>query len=257
VSEAERNALTFTCNVCGRPATADRSSLLREGVSCRACGSSVRYRAVVHALSLGLFGQSLPLTRFPRCPDVVGAGLSDWSGYAERLPAKLAYRNTYYHLEPRLDITAPPTALEGSLDFLISSDVFEHVAPPVARAFEGAFRLLRPGGLLVLTVPYSDADELVEHFPDLHEYEIVAFRGGRLLVNRTADGRWQVLDDLRFHGGVGETLELRQFTRSSLWRLLEEAGFAEIVECAGDCEEFGILWAERDGMPFLARRRRR
>ncbi len=40
--------------------------------------------------------------------------------------------------------------LEGQLDFVISSDVFEHVPPPVDIAFENTRRMLRPGGLFVL-----------------------------------------------------------------------------------------------------------
>ena len=57
----------------------------------------------------------------------------------------------------------------GTYDFILSSDVFEHVAPPVERAFEEAFRLLKPNGFLCITVP-SVADDTVEYYPDLHEY---------------------------------------------------------------------------------------
>ena len=108
--------------------------------------------SVVHALRRS-FGQGMSISEFPIRPDLTGIGLTD-CGYAPRLSSKLAYRNTFYDREPRLDITDPPTDLEGTLDFLISSDVFEHVPPPVERAFEGVFRLLKPGGVFVLTVPY-------------------------------------------------------------------------------------------------------
>jgi hypothetical protein len=66
-----------------------------------------------------------------------------------------SYRNTFFHTEPLIDIIDPPTELLGTLDSVISTDVFEHVVPPVERAFEGAFRLLKPGSALVLTVPFT------------------------------------------------------------------------------------------------------
>ena len=54
----------------------------------------------------------------------------------------------------RLGIMAPiPAALASTCDFVISSDVLEHVAPPYERALSNLLRLLKPGGLLVLTVP--------------------------------------------------------------------------------------------------------
>jgi SAM-dependent methyltransferase len=249
-------AVTFTCNVCGRPSTVPRSELGRERESCGACGSTVRDRAVVRALSVGLHGGSLPLPLFPVRLDLIGLGLSDRTCYADRLPQKLGYRNTYFHREPRLDITAPPDDLSGTLDFLVACEVFEHVEPPVERAFAGALELLRPGGLLVLTVPYAPHGELVEHFPELHEHAVVDFRGVSVLLNRTAAGRWQVFDGLVFHGGAGETLELRVFARAAVRRHLEQAGFVDIAELGEDDPEHGIVWLERWSHPFVARRGR-
>ena len=39
-----------------------------------------------------------------------------------------------------VDITQVPVAMAGGCDFVISTDVFEHVCPPVSRAFDGARR---------------------------------------------------------------------------------------------------------------------
>ncbi|MGH9903496.1 MAG: hypothetical protein ACRD68_16940, partial [Pyrinomonadaceae bacterium] len=78
-------------------------------------------------LSTELFGESLALTDFPERRDISGIGMSDWDGYAAPLALKLGYQNTYYHQEPKLDITSIEPALESTLDFIISSDVFEHV----------------------------------------------------------------------------------------------------------------------------------
>src|SRR5438477_9425364 len=100
---------SFSCNVCGSPVHAvPFLGLGREGASCFTCGSSVRMRSIVHNLSMGLFGRSLPLTDFPSRPDLVGIGLSDWPGYADLLADKLSYINTFYHKKPFLDIVEPP-----------------------------------------------------------------------------------------------------------------------------------------------------
>ena len=246
--------MAFTCNVCGRSTRAARDGLDREDPSCEHCGSSVRYRAIVHQLSVGLFGESLALPDFPQRPELRGVGFSDWPGYAEPLAARLGYRNTHLDAEPTLDLTAVPERLAGTLDFVLCSEVLEHVEPPVERAFAGLARLLRPGGLLVVTVPYSFDDDTVEHFPSLHEHALVDFHGRPILVNRALDGRWEVFDELAFHGGIGETLELRLFSLAALLRQLEGAGFVAVAAHDEETPERGIVWPKPWSHPVTARR---
>jgi SAM-dependent methyltransferase len=211
---------------------------------------------VVYALSIALFGRGMSIPDFPSRPDLTGVGLSDDWRYSEGLSSKFAYRNTFYDREPWLDITDPPAELLGTLDFLISSDVFEHVAPPVARAFENSFRLLKPGGTLVLTVPYEPyvSPSAMEHFPNLNEYEVFEFDGLPILVNRTVEGDWEVFDKVRFHGGQGSTLEMRLFSFPALLEQLRAAGFEEITDWTDPSPEFGIVWKESHGFPITARR---
>jgi SAM-dependent methyltransferase len=251
--DPERRTLSFTCNLCGSRCHVDaqRGSPYP---NCPECGSTSHIRALVHRLSVELFGRGLSIADFPSRPDLTGMGLSDNLLYAEGLASKFDYRNSFYDREPRLDITEPPAALHGTLDFLISSEVFEHVRPPVERAFEGSFRLLKPGGILIVTVPRKATGETREHFPDLHEYEVVEFNGRSILVNRTADDRWQVFEDLCFHGGDGCTLEMRVFSHPSLLRHLRGAGFHEVTEWPGSCPEFGVPWAKPTELPVTARR---
>src|SRR5690349_2238888 len=170
--------IEFNCNLCGSANRCAVGDLGREAATCSACGSNVRTRGIVQALAMELFGINLPLPDFPRVKSIRGIGTSDSSQYATRLGEKFDYRNTFYDREPRFDI-AQPVAEEGVYDFLISSEVFEHVPPPVERAFENAFRLLKPGGVLVLTVPYSIEPAMTEHFPDLHEFGLLEL-GGRI-----------------------------------------------------------------------------
>lgn len=55
-----------------------------------------------------------------------------------------------------------------------------------------------------------------EHFPELFEYKIVTKKGNKVLINKTRQGKEQIFENLRFHSGPGETLEMRVFSRSSL-----------------------------------------
>jgi SAM-dependent methyltransferase len=244
----------FTCNICGASSPIEADTFDREIPSCKGCGSNVRWRSVILALSDGLFEQSLVLEQFPERRDIAGAGLSDSTVYADRLAAKFDYRNTQFFGEPRLDITDPPDELLGTLDFLIASDVFEHVEPPVERAFKCSFSLLKPGGLFVLTTPYTHEDETREHFPSLNEYKVVYFKGAPIVVNRAVDGSWEVFENPVLHGGLGATLEMRSFARQSLIDHMEAAGFTGIAVNDEPRIEFGISWPMPFGAPIVGRR---
>jgi hypothetical protein len=61
-------------------------------------------------------------------------------------------------------------------------------------------------------------------------------------------------DHLTFHGGEGETLEMRVFSKSGLLRELARAGFEDIRIHADACEEFGIVWTQPWSLPITARR---
>src|SRR5437660_358207 len=181
----EPGCVSFYCNICGQACLKKLEELERESRSCAGCGSTVRWRSVIHALSIELFGESIPLSDFPVMPEITGIGMSDWNGYAIPLAQKFSYQNTYYHQDPKLDITAIDPALEGKFDFIISSDVFEHIAPPVSAAFENVRKLLKPNGALVFTVPYWKHDRTVEHFPELCDYKILEKNGNYVLMNTT------------------------------------------------------------------------
>lgn len=222
--------------------------------SCAACGSTVRYRSLVRALSVGLFGESIPLPRYPRRPELTGVGFSDWEPFVERLAARLGHRNTYLHQEPALDLTAPPAELVGTMDYVVCSEVLEHIAPPVEHAVRACFELLKPGGLLVLTVPYSHGEETAEHYPNLADYTVVELGGETALVNRTRAGEFEVFPSPLFHGGEGETLEMRLFALGPLLDLLRAAGFVEVAVSEEEDPGAGIVWLYEWSLPIVARR---
>lgn len=244
----------FRCNICGLQCHVKRSAIGRETPSCAGCGSTVRMRAMIHCLSKALFGESKVISDFPNSPHIRGVGMSDWDGYADRLAKKLGYTNTYYHKEPKLDITDIDTSLEGTLDFIISTDVFEHIAPPVSVAFENSRRLLKDGGVFVFSVPYTlDSSPVAyEHFPDLHDYRVEKGETGSVLHNITVSDEFQVFNQLVFHGGEGATLEMRLFTLDALYNEFQKAGFHNVTVHGESVEEYGIYWDSGWGQPMTA-----
>ena len=245
--------LTFKCNICGTVCEVPVAALSREGNSCKSCGSTVRMRSMMHALSIALFGCALSLPDFPERKDLVGKGMSDWDGYAKSLSEKLNYINTYYHKAPKLDIVNISTQDEQSVDFLVSSDVFEHVSQPVSIAFENARKMLKPGGAFVFSVPYSLQEETQEHFPNLHDFKLEIKEGESILINRTREGCIEKFSDLVFHGGEGDTLEMRVFSETALVRDLQQAGFQDVQIMKDPYFEFGIYWPNSWSLPIIAR----
>jgi SAM-dependent methyltransferase len=231
----------FVCNVCGRKTSFPRQDMMRETPSCVYCGSCVRFRSIIHALSTELFGESLAIQDFPDRQDLVGVGMSDWDGYANRLEKKLSYVNTYYHKTPLLDITAVDPSLSNLYDFIIATEVFEHISQPISRAFENVHRLLKPGGLFIFSVPYVEG-ETREHFPDLWKFAICKEKSSWVLLNETTDGRPQRFETLTFHGGPGTTVEMRLFGKSSLAQNFTDASFKGIRIHDEEVDTFGILW---------------
>lgn len=246
--------LDYRCNICGSACRQFAGSLQREAPSCSGCGSTVRMRSMIHALSCALFGYGIALPDFPEARGTRGIGMSDWDGYAVPLAKKLGYLNTYYHQEPRLDITDISDNDVASVDFIISTDVFEHVRPPVSLAFGNALKMLKPCGAFIFSVPYKLSGETIEHFPDLHDFRIEDRQGRRVLLNRTVEGIEQVFPDLVFHGGPGDTLEMRVFSESGVLRALEDAGFHDVRIMRAPCFEFGIWHATSSSLPIVARR---
>lgn len=250
ISATER--IPFRCNVCGTGNGSTLDGLTREAITCSHCGSTVRFRALVHLVVSECTGRATPLSSLAPRRDIAGLGLSDEWSYASRLAAKFDYVDTYFHTEPRLDITNVGPEHTGRYDFITSSDVFEHVAPPVGRAFANARRMLKPHGKLILTVPYSEAADTVEHYPDLHDFAVERIDGRFVLRNTTRDGVAQTFTDPVFHGGPGSTLEMRVFSRAALLRDLAAAGFTRVRIANEPHLPFGIHWSAGSSAPIVA-----
>lgn len=242
---------SFVCNICG--AYNEVEVFRTEPPSC-ACGSNVRLRALIHLLSMDLFGQSLILTQFPKLKAIRGLGISDHQGYARILSDKFDYTNTFYDREPQFDFTEPHPQLSGAYDFILAADVIEHVAPPIECALQALCRLLKPHGFLGLTIYCNPQDQMREHFPGLYEFRVVPLGDSQVLINRRRDGTLEVRDDLVFHGGTGATLEMREFGITELQANLLAAGFLEVNFLTVNMPEIGVLFDHDVSQPLIARK---
>jgi len=237
--------IEYRCNICGGKNRLESRQFHRELAACQKCGANARFRGIIHVLAnlLGE-GDGTTLQEWPMRKNVFGVGMSDWSGYANLLRKKFSYENTFYDHEPQLDIMNLTEEHLGKYDFVISTDVFEHILPPLQQGFDNLFGLLKPGGCLVFSVPYTRTAQTVEHYPGLREYEILDFRGGKIIVNRDDAGRLHVYDNLVFHGGEGATLEMRVFCEVDVLSRLARSGFENIHVHDQPQLSIGYYWPE-------------
>ena len=114
-------------------------------------------------------------------------------------------------------------------------------------------RLLKPTGVFVFSVPYRLDGKTIEHFPDMHEWDIDHSGPKPVLHNKTKDGSEQVFDDLMFHGGAGTTLEMRVFSLESLLEHAKTAGFRPPRIYHASHMQCGTVWEVDQSLPLALR----
>ena len=172
---------------------------LQQGFSCKRCNTVLRCMTLASAM-MAARGFRGTFTEFcdpagPACGldvlEINNAG--NLTTYLSRLPRhKLA---SY----PKIDMQLMPFA-EAAFDIVVHSDTLEHV-PDTRRALAECLRVLRPGGILVYTIP--------------------------LVVGRTTRKRAGLKDS--YHGRPGES-DYRVETEygADFWCELMEVGFGEV-----------------------------
>jgi hypothetical protein len=243
----------FTCNICGARNRFTPEAVGRDNASCTSCRSSMRFRSVALVLSRALFGMDLQLRDFPNLKSLRGLGISDSDIYSAQLEKCFSYTNTYYHREPVFDLLNPDEGEFNKFDFVICSDVLEHIPHPVDQAFTTLSALLKNAGVLILTVPYTLEANTIEHFDNVMESAVVDMNGKLLVVTRRASGgAYQVSENVVFHGGQGSTQEMRVFSQPDLERHLVAAGLREFhFETKGN-RSFGIVLSAEGSVPIVA-----
>ena len=146
------------CNVCGWEGRAFTDDQWHPGTICPECGSQVRHRILAAALdglaeTAGLNEPALLTGR-----DILHfAPERQLRNRISQAAAK--YVTADYErgdCELRLDISAMPSVAAHSFDVVIACDVLEHVPDDLA-AMREIFRILRPCGTAILTVPQLDS----------------------------------------------------------------------------------------------------
>lgn len=168
--------------------------------------------------------------------------MTEWEGYAKILEEKFSFTNTFFHKEPVLDIKSNDWESYVDLDFVICTEVFEHVLQPLDVGFRNLRRMLKLGGVLVFSAPFTSAPNTTEHFPGMVDFACCQMNGEWLVVSKKEDGSYDIYDkNIVFHGGPGTVLEMRIFGEDELVRQLEDAGFS--VEVLSDAApEIGYYW---------------
>jgi SAM-dependent methyltransferase len=183
----------------------------------------------------------LKFNKFLKKQNIVGVsdGLPISNAFKSRFGAR--YSNFEFHVEPFLDITQLKPEFESIADFVTCSEVLEHVQPPVDFAFLGLYKLLKPGGWLIFSVPHTKSGSPhIEHFPIMVNSTLIQ---GDIPILRGTDteGNPQEFGNLVFHGGAGSTLEYRVFSEDSIKEKLLACGFVQL-EKQGNVRPLGIIW---------------
>jgi SAM-dependent methyltransferase len=134
-------------------------------------------------LSQFIYLKDITIDQFLIRKDIKCLGMMDPMEFATPLAQKIDYINTFADREPYFDICNISSENEGRFDFVICSEIFEHLSPPINHAFLQLKRLLKPGGSIIFTVPYNFEETTKEYFPDLFDYTLCRDENGPYLIN--------------------------------------------------------------------------
>lgn len=167
------------CTVCGRavifkPFTEN----FREHGFCRQCNSSNRKRQMAYLLrsfeKIPKYGE-INTDKVILCAEAVGP-LHDYLKHNAKYTGSEYLGESYAPGEVingiRHENLLKTSFDDDSVDYVLSSDVMEHIPEPYT-AFEEIYRILKVGGRHIFTVPFYQTDYFDEVRAQLHNGEIV------------------------------------------------------------------------------------
>jgi SAM-dependent methyltransferase len=218
--------MTGRCNICGWHDRFLRLDRGREGTVCRNCGSTSRNRAVAFVLARVL-DENQAVFRWQYRTSTRMLESSARGALAMYFRLKFDYYGTEFDPAKIAAGTHPREYADfqklhydtDSFDLVVASDVFEHIRRD-AEAMREVERVLKPGGYLILTVPYD------------HERAQTIQR-----VDTSGPTDVHLLPP-RYHGGGGHTLAYREYGRD----LMDLMGTAKlsVERVAVDQPDLGI-----------------
>lgn len=202
------------CNICGWKGEFSLPEREREGVMCRNCSSTSRNRAVVYVLGQLMKQAGHPVFEWPKNKSLKILESSARGSYPVMFADKFDYYATEFDPAKIAEGTHPREFADfqklhydnNTFDFVIASDVFEHVRKD-EDGYKEILRVLKHGASFILTVPYD------------HNRASTIVR-----VDTSGETDIHLLEP-EYHGGGGHTLTYRNYGRDLL-SLLHKVGYA-------------------------------
>lgn len=157
---------TVECNLCGWKGRHFLSTYWHKYSQCPFCGSDVRHRLVIAALTL------IPEVSFEKIvKEKKILHFAPETGIKELLIEKKAhlYKTADYirdDVDIQTDISDMMNIKSETFDLVILCDVLEHVAND-KKAISEIYRILKPGGCSIITVPQKDNLEITFEDPNV------------------------------------------------------------------------------------------
>ncbi len=163
----EDESMHCQCSFCGHSGLFYRKHRsIREGFPCDKCGAPLRYRHQASVILEKFSNGSAVLANFAKSPEFRKLSIFEpgiigpFRKYFKHHPN---YVNSYFwkNVDPgvinkgvRCEDLETLTFADESFDLIVTSDIFEHIRRPY-RAFKEMFRVLKPGGAHIFTVPLT------------------------------------------------------------------------------------------------------
>ncbi len=156
------------CNVCGWEGLAFTDDQWHLGTVCPNCGSQVRHRLLAATLD-GLSKQP----EFKEASLLIGKDILHFAPerqLRDRIKkASITYVTADYDrgdCDLKLDMSSMPSVKDAYFDVIIACDVLEHV-PDDRAAMRELHRILRPGGIAILSIPQKDSPSSTDEDPSI------------------------------------------------------------------------------------------